>query len=797
VGGLTQVEPHPLFSCSVGCFVCVSLRALTAVGLRSNKVRRTFPAGGICIAFTLLLLAAPSALLAADLLAADGESPRPSRSETLQRHYDAAHTFYLGGDLERATGEYNAFLAEALQTLAEAHSGAGDFDRSVSLFEHALELAPEDRDLRLDFALSRFQAGKLAEARALAEKVVETEATNSGARSLLGHILFAEGDYKGAREHLEAAVVAAPSFDVGYLLGLTYIKLNDLTRARLLFDDMVTGLGDTAQIHILFGRAYGKGEWEALDNAIAELKKAIAKDAQIREGHYLLGMAYLTRDGESAFPNAVPEFHTELENSPNDPRCHYMLGYIALKRHDPKTAESELKRAVALDPKNPDPLVYLGQLFADAGRDEEAETTMRKSIALSQVGPDDVLISRAHYVLGRILLKKSRKEEGQKELEISKDLRDRERPSDQPRDPSRDPKGHKFAEAGNFSEENDVALPGAPKPASPELLKQAQALDEELKISIADAYNNLGVIAAQKKQFAAATGYFQHASQWNSSLETLDRNWGMAEFYANHYSQAIPLLARHLARQAGDVRVRAALGLSHFMLQDYQKTLDTLRPISSEVDGDPGLSYSYAVSLVKTGDYDEGVRRLKTLDATGAHAAEIHSLLGQAFADQQDYEAAIAEYRKSLAIDPNDSQPHFYNGLALLRAGRTSEAADEFRSSLQLSPGDARAKYHLAYALVQNQQRDEAFALLNQVIQQDPRYADAYYELGKLQLERGDTRAAISSLEAGTKLSPDSEYIHYQLAMAYRRDSRTSDAERELATYQDLKNRHRGRNVSR
>src|SRR5713101_9620938 len=163
----------------MGCFVCVPLGALAEVGPRSNRPRRTFPVAGICVAFTLLLLAVPSLLLSADRLADDQKSKPRSRSETLQRHYDAAHTFYLGGDLERAAGEYNAFLAEALQTLAEGHSGAGDFDRSVALFEHALELAPEDRDLRLAFALSRFQAGKLPEARALAEIVVESEATNT------------------------------------------------------------------------------------------------------------------------------------------------------------------------------------------------------------------------------------------------------------------------------------------------------------------------------------------------------------------------------------------------------------------------------------------------------------------------------------------------------------------------------------------------------------------------------------------------------------------------------------------
>jgi hypothetical protein len=56
-------------------------------------------------------------------------------------------------------------------------------------------------------------------------------------------------------------------------------------------------------------------------------------------------------------------------------------------------------------------------------------------------------------------------------------------------------------------------------------------------------------------------------------------------------------------------------------------------------------------------------------------------------------------------------------------------------------------------------------------------------------------KTAISNLETGTKLKPDGDYIHYQLAMAYRRDSRTEDAEREIKLYQELKNRHRGRDA--
>ena len=99
--------------------------------------------------------------------------------------------------------------------------------------------------------------------------------------------------------------MAAPSFDTGYLLGITYIKLGDFARARLVFDDLITGFGDTVRMHMMFGLAYKEGGWEALDNAIGELKKALAKDSRAPKAHFLIALAYMDRDGESGFPLAA------------------------------------------------------------------------------------------------------------------------------------------------------------------------------------------------------------------------------------------------------------------------------------------------------------------------------------------------------------------------------------------------------------------------------------------------------------------------------------------------------------
>jgi tetratricopeptide (TPR) repeat protein len=721
------------------------------------------------------------------------QAPKPStagksaqkQEEAFQKHFDAARTYQVGGDQEHAATEYKAFLAEALRRIATLRAHLGKYDDAEKLLTAGLSLAPEDPELLLDFAALRLDQDKLAEAKTEAEKALQADPKNARAQYLLGNVLFQQGDYKGAREHLEAAVVGAPNFETGYLLGITYLKMNDQTRADLLFNEMVSGLGDTAKIHVYLGRAYRDAGF--VERAVEELKKAVARDTTAPQVHYFLGLAYLGRDGDSGFPEAVPEFRAELKNNPNDYRTHYLLGYILLKQHNLEEAESELKRAAALDPRNPDPLLYLGQLYSDTDRQKEAEESLRQAIALTDdAARNDYQINRAHYLLGRILLQSGRKDEGQQELLKSEELRKQAMQVARKRN---------AGDAPNLGAEEQ---PGRQKPArtsSPEEAKTVEAYVAQLTPEIADSYNNLGVIAAASKDFKTAFEYFRQAGEWQPSLETLDRNLGMAAFYANQFDQAVEPLRRHLKAQPDDTRARAALALSLFALQKYGPVRETLTPIQAEVNADPGLSYAYAVSLVKTGEYTQGIDRLKALEKANPNNADVHSLLGQAYADQSEWGAALDEYKKALALDPKQARTHFLAGLAYIRQGSPADAAQEMRAALQLDPSDVASKYHLAFALIQMEKKDEALPLLREVLQQDPKHADAYYQLGKLQLERGDTKEAISNLEAGTKFNPDGDYIHYQLALAYRRDSRTEDAEREMKVYQALKNRHRGRNA--
>jgi len=711
--------------------------------------------------------------------------PAAQQSDTLQQHYDAARTYGLAGDQEHASVEFKAFLGEALRRMANARAHEGNFKDAIQFFKDAVAITPENEELRLDYATTSLDADMLPEAKVQGEEAVRLAPDSQQAQYILGRVLYAQNDYSGAKPHLEAAVAAKPNFEMGYNLGLTYLKLNDLNRARLLFDEMISGLGDSAPLHIYFGHAY----WitSHFDNAIKEYKRALVKDPKVAQAHYFLGLAYLDRDEDKGWDEAAQEQREEIKNNPDDFRAHYELGNIALKQHRADEAERELKRASELAPDNPDPLIYLGEFYASQSRPEEAEAAMRKAIALTpDISRGGYQINRAHYVLGRVLVQTGRREEGAKELKLSAELRERLHP-----DVNRSGMGQ--ADDPHLSaKENEVHQVSAKDRMSAADREKLEAYLQQLKPGIADAYNNLGVAAAGQKDFATALDYFRKASQWNPSLATLDRNMGMAGFYSGQYEQAIAPLYRQLQQNPDDVRVRAALGLSYFALEKYAPTLETLGPVKDQVNEDPGLGLAYAVSLVKTNKYDEGMARLKALEQSGPDAAPVHVALGEAFADQKDYGTGVAEFRKAIAIDPNQARTHFLLGLALMHQETQAESAQEFRAALKLDPKNAETKYHLAYSLIQIQQKEEAQALLREVIEQDPKYADAFYQLGKLEMEQGDTKAAIANLETGTRLGPDKDYIHYQLAMAYRRDSRTDDAAREMQLYETMKLRRRG-----
>jgi tetratricopeptide (TPR) repeat protein len=555
--------------------------------------------------------------------------------DTMAAHYAAAQNAQSAKDFPRAVVEYKTFLSDALRRLASRRAASGDLKGATSILEEALDLTPNDTKLRLDFAKACRSAGDLSKARAAAENVLILEPRSAKAHLELGAILLRMGDEQAATLQLEVAVGIEPNFENGYALAKAYLKQKDPVRASKVFAEMQAGLGDSPELHMEFGSAYAELGYP--ERGIPEFEKALEENDHIHGGHYSLGAARLAGLGNAMQDSARAEFLKELQNYPDDPLSLYQLGNIEFERHQFEAAERHLLQAEKLDGKNPDAYLTLGQIYNETGRRAEAEMALRRSIALTtDVARNNYQAQRAHYLLARLLLQSGQDQEAKLEMKTANDLLKRSTAATQ-----------------GLTGQSNAPAQGTMNVAAPldaEKMKQAKDFEEKIRAAVADSYNNLGAMAASEQDFRTALHSFEEAAKWNPSLEGLDYNWGRAAFSSGEYGQAVEPLARYLREHQDDTWVRSALGSSYFSLHKYPEAMKTLRPMEQSLDGSPQLSYIYAVSQVKGGEYTAGVSRLQALENANPNVALIREALADVYANAGEPEKAAREKEVANAI---------------------------------------------------------------------------------------------------------------------------------------------------
>ncbi len=537
-------------------------------------------------------------------------------SVPLQQHYNEAQKLQQTGKLTEAAEQYRAFLADALGELAIGYALVPDYTQAAPLFDEALTLEPDSPSLLLDYARTALVLGDLDHARTLATEFIQKYPGDreklAQAHQVLGRALLKLNRDQEARKELEAAVALDPTFPNGYDLAVACLDLDDEKCAVQIFHEMETSFGDTAEIHMAFGRAYGDSDFQP--RAVTEFRRAIEENPRLPGAHYLLA-AVLLATGNDASPleGAEAELKKELAISPHDAMTYAALGKIAVTRNNYPEAETYLKKAISLEPQNPDSYLYLGQLYFNTNRYAEAETALRQCIRLTtDVSRNRYQVQKAHYLLGRILMKNGQQDAAHAEMDISRDLANKTLAQDKSKlSGLMDTSGAQDAQASATEAGASPSLVATK--ADPSALRKVEAIREQVKLPVADSYNNLGAIAATNSDYSSAVSYFKHAAMWNPSLDGLDYNWGRAAFAGSQYADAILPLSRYVKAHPDDAGGRSVLALSQFMTGNYRGCVETLQPVIGKSDLVPQVEYAYAESLIKTGQIGPGTERLRAL----------------------------------------------------------------------------------------------------------------------------------------------------------------------------------------
>lgn len=153
---------------------------------------------------------------------------------------------------------------------------------------------------------------------------------------------------------------------------------------------------------------------------------------------------------------------------------------------------------------------------------------------------------------------------------------------------------------------------------------------------------------------------------------------------------------------------------------------------------------------------------------------------GLAEAHKENYKAAIQDYKRAVALDPDLPGLYLNLGLAWFKLGNFTEAAKAFEQANRKTPSEQGSTL-LAMSEFGLGRYREASARLASLAAANPDNTELGYWLAKCYLWSGQYKAATDLVHSIIERHPDSAAVHMLLGEAYDADDRTPEA---IAEYQ-------------
>ncbi len=324
--------------------------------------------------------------------------------------------------LQKETDFYTKVIAAAHNNIGSLRAERQDFRAAAEQFKLASKWDPQLDGLNFNWGLACYKAELYREALLPLENDLKAHPENMATKQLLGLSYFMTDNYPRASALLTEVVAAKPNeAALYYPLALSLINEQKTDEANHFIQQMVALGGNSPQLHILLGRAsYGQGDSA---KALDELQSALSLDNKVLLAHFYAGVIYLKL---GKFAEAQKEFEAELVLNPNDLQAKYDLGYVLLAGQETERGIALMREVSLIKPEFADAHYELGKALLQKGDIDKAIVSLEKAAQL------DPAKAHIHYQLGRAYLAAGRKSDGESQIEISKQLKEKERSQTSP-----------------------------------------------------------------------------------------------------------------------------------------------------------------------------------------------------------------------------------------------------------------------------------------------------------------------------------------------------------------------------
>lgn len=334
-----------------------------------------------------------------------------------------AERFENAGQWDDAESVYREILKldprsiAALNRIGAIEVRRGRFASGIRYYRQALVFNPSEFATNLNLGIALVKKQDYGDAVPPLERAVEAEPENFQAREVLAGALVGRNDFSRAVPQLEKAL-DLNSRDVGtlYLLERCYLETRQFSKALAAFERLDALDPDSPWMRILRGQAQ-----DALgyyDKAIEEFENArqrAPRDATVR---FSLGFMYWkTR----RFAEAQSELQRALTLDPAFEEAKYYLADTYILNEKPALALPLLEALVRAQPRDARALADEGKALEKLNRDAEAARAYEACI---QADPER---ADAHYRLARVYKKLNRSADSVRELAIASKLQRQKR----------------------------------------------------------------------------------------------------------------------------------------------------------------------------------------------------------------------------------------------------------------------------------------------------------------------------------------------------------------------------------
>ncbi len=302
--------------------------------------------------------------------------------------------------------------------------------------------------------------------------------------------------------------------------------------------------------------------------------------------------------------------------------------------------------------------------------------------------------------------------------------------------------------------------------------------------SNADTQGNLGVLLFFQNRFSDAVPHLRAAVTTRPELSKIQGLLGLAEARTRDTSASradLEAAFLHLTEPGFQLEVGQALIDEDTAAGDLDKAAETASVLLAAHPTDPSLLYlSWRLYS------DLAARSMLTLALSAPDSAEMHQLMARELAHHHDDDAAIANYREAIRLNPRLPGIHSELGDILFNsqdAKLQAQAPAEFQAALAVNPRDEKAELSLGIIAERKGDLKTAFARDSRAVELDPGDTDACTELAKVLILMNQPEKAEQMFERAVQADPTNYAAHYRLAALYREQGKTGEAKQQVAEF--------------